>query len=53
VGDGIVVTPNLVLLAMLWTLLEKDFEIIYEGDIYFVVGLLIIHNQINKWFFIL
>jgi hypothetical protein len=53
VGDGIVVTPNLVLVATLQTLLEKDFEMTYKGNIYFVVGLRIIHNRINKWLFIL
>jgi hypothetical protein len=53
VGDGIVVTPNLVLATKLRTLLKKDFDMTYEGGIYSVVGLWIICNQINKWFRIL
>jgi hypothetical protein len=53
VGDGIVVTPNLVLVTKLQTLLKKDFDMTYEGGIYSVVGLWIICNQINKWFRIL
>jgi len=51
--DGIAVTPNLVIVAKLQTFLEKEFEMTYEGNIYFLVGLQIIHNQINKWLFIL
>jgi hypothetical protein len=35
------------------TLLKKDFEMTYEGDIYSVVGLGIICNWINKWLLIL
>jgi hypothetical protein len=53
VGDGILVTPNMVLAAMLRTLLEKDFKMTYKGNIYIVVGLWIIRNRINKWLLIL
>jgi hypothetical protein len=46
VDDGIVVTLNLVLDAKLRTLFEKEFEMTYEGNIHYVVGLQIIHNRI-------
>jgi hypothetical protein len=42
--NGIVVTPNLVLDAKLRTLLKKEFEMTYKGNIYFVVGLRISCN---------
>jgi hypothetical protein len=44
VDGGIVVTPNLVLTSKLWTFLEKEFDMTYEGNIYYVVGLHIIHD---------
>jgi hypothetical protein len=31
------------------TLLKKEFEMTYKGNIYFVVGLRISCNWINKW----
>jgi hypothetical protein len=52
VDDEIVVTPNLVLASKLWTFFEKEFEMTYEGNIYFVFGLHIIHDRINKWLLI-
>jgi hypothetical protein len=52
VHDGIVVTPNLVLVSKLWTLPKKEFEMTYEGNIYSIVGLHIIHDRINKWLLI-
>jgi hypothetical protein len=37
VDNGIVVTPNLVLDAKLWTLLKKEFEMTYKSNIYLLL----------------
>ncbi len=45
-------TPNLVLVSKLLTLLKKEFEMTYGDNIYSIIGHHIIHDRINKWLLI-
>lgn len=49
VDDCIVVSPQLSLIHELRSLLEKEFEMSYEGDITFYLGIQVIRNRDEGW----